>query len=217
MKRVLKCLALIAVSLCLAAPGASWATVYDLPATADATVDNVEPDFNYGAQNQLPIIAFFLGNIYNRAFLKFDLSITAGETITGANLYLYCTSPGGRNADLFYVANDSWGEDTITWNNQPDPGALLSGVTPSPEGWIMWDLMPNWTPDIDGFVSLLLKASAEDTGGFGARFLSDEYNPDPTLRPYLRVTTNPVPIPGAVWLLGSGLLSLVGIRRFRKG
>ncbi len=27
---------------------------------------------------------------------------------------------------------------------------------------------------------------------------------------------NPVPIPGAVWLLGSGLLGLVGIRRFRN-
>ena len=29
--------------------------------------------------------------------------------------------------------------------------------------------------------------------------------------------TNPVPLPGAAWLLGSGLLGLVGLRRFRKG
>jgi hypothetical protein len=31
------------------------------------------------------------------------------------------------------------------------------------------------------------------------------------------LTYNPVPIPGAVWLLGSGLLGLVGWRRSRKG
>ena len=28
---------------------------------------------------------------------------------------------------------------------------------------------------------------------------------------------NPVPIPGAVWLLGSGLIAMVGIRRGKKG
>ena len=28
---------------------------------------------------------------------------------------------------------------------------------------------------------------------------------------------NEVPLPGAVWLLGSGLLGLIGVRRFRKG
>ena len=27
---------------------------------------------------------------------------------------------------------------------------------------------------------------------------------------------SPVPIPGALWLLGSGLIGLIGIRRFRK-
>lgn len=31
------------------------------------------------------------------------------------------------------------------------------------------------------------------------------------------ISVNAVPIPGAVWLLGSGLLGLVGLRRFRKG
>ncbi len=31
------------------------------------------------------------------------------------------------------------------------------------------------------------------------------------------LTVTGVPLPGAVWLLGSGLLGLVGLRRFRKG
>jgi hypothetical protein len=33
----------------------------------------------------------------------------------------------------------------------------------------------------------------------------------------LQAQLRPVPIPGAVWLLGSGLLGLAGLRRFRKG
>ena len=32
----------------------------------------------------------------------------------------------------------------------------------------------------------------------------------------LRGDTNEVPVPGAIWLLGSGLLGLVGVRRRRQ-
>jgi hypothetical protein len=32
----------------------------------------------------------------------------------------------------------------------------------------------------------------------------------------VRIYAEPVPIPAAVWLLGSGLIGLIGIRRFRK-
>ena len=31
------------------------------------------------------------------------------------------------------------------------------------------------------------------------------------------ITGEPVPIPGAVWLLGSGLIALVGLRRRSRG
>ena len=31
------------------------------------------------------------------------------------------------------------------------------------------------------------------------------------------VSVDPIPVPGAVWLLGSGLLGLLGLPRFRKG
>ena len=47
-------------------------------------------------------------------------------------------------------------------------------------------------------------------GRFWARNISDDWNTNAT---YM----NPVPIPGAVWLLGSGLMGLVAVRRKAKG
>ncbi len=70
----------------------------------------------------------------------------------------------------------------------------------------------------------------EETGGYGTGdiilyFLSKDYTPDgfdeherqlpgDGFQPYLEV--NLVPIPGAIYLLGSGLMALIGFRRRRR-
>ena len=57
------------------------------------------------------------------SYLKFDLgSIPNSEVITGATLNLYQFLGGGFaliGTNLFRFANDSWSENTLTWNNQP--------------------------------------------------------------------------------------------------
>jgi len=72
------------------------------------------------------------------------------------------------------------------------------------KGW--QEFSTNWISTSGGTVTLALVDTA--TGENGNDFVLDDIT-------FARV--NPVPIPGAVWLLGSGLLGLVAIKRkFRK-
>lgn len=59
---------------------------------------------------------------YYRAFLKFDLSGLPPGPITSAELRMKVTaveSGGDNNVVLMRVEDDSWSEQTVTWNNQP--------------------------------------------------------------------------------------------------
>jgi hypothetical protein len=74
------------------------------------------------------------------------------------------------------------------------------------------------TFDIGGTLyTLKLLGFGADADHLVSQFESNEHATNSTLL-WAKITTEtpPVPIPGAVWLLGSGLLGLVGLRRFRK-
>lgn len=74
-------------------------------------------------------------------------------------------------------------------------------------------IINDWTwVDLSGLGNvdtLTFSETSSDTGAYGmntpAYFALDD------------VTSSPVPIPGAVWLLGSGLFGLIGIRRRKQG
>jgi len=73
-------------------------------------------------------------------------------------------------------------------------------------------ILSNWTwLDLSGLGeidTLTFSESSSDVGSWGMN--------TPAYFAFDDVTGSPVPIPGAVWLLGSGLLGLVGIRRKQK-
>ncbi|CAA6689513.1 MULTISPECIES: DNRLRE domain-containing protein [unclassified Lentimonas] len=64
---------------------------------------------------------------YNHGFLKFDLSSSGISNVTTATLRLKISElnpavldeGSSRNILLFRVADDSWSESAVTWNNQP--------------------------------------------------------------------------------------------------
>lgn len=65
---------------------------------------------------------------YNRnSYLKFDLSQITG-TVLQATLYLTPTSQGQNKITNYanYVADNSWTETGITWNNQPQTAGQMS-------------------------------------------------------------------------------------------
>ena len=129
-----------------------------------------------------------------RVLLKFDLSgIPESAIITDADIYLYCYNVlGNRNLQLYSVIDDSWGEGTAHWNNQPAHIALLlQFAKPGSTGWRVYSgiNIDNFVIDEfdnDKIVSFKIKLDNEATGSFHRDvYYSKEYN---GLDSYLQVT-----------------------------
>lgn len=164
-----------------------------------------------------------------RTYMRFDLSsIPDSDQLVEATLALYQIKGAGlalHGDRVHYVVDDNWDEMSITWNTRPDngvPGDLIGQNNDGYDhrGWSYWDLLANgvWSPSADladNSLSLLLKET--ELGTMSHNWNSKEYSGNTSLRPYLEITTTPIPIPGALWLLGSGLMGLLGVRRkFKK-
>jgi hypothetical protein len=109
-----------------------------------------------------------------RSYLRFDLSsLPETFTLERARLRLfteiYTTIPA-TVVDLYRVADDSWAESTITWNDQPGPAsAVWATTTVASLQETYWDFTANWDPaaDVaDDALSLLLRLEREDLEGF---------------------------------------------------
>jgi hypothetical protein len=65
----------------------------------------------------------------NDGYFMFDISaIPGGQVVTSATLVTksHKNETTGGNSYLYSVAGDSWDEQTITYNNAPSAGSLLS-------------------------------------------------------------------------------------------
>lgn len=233
---------LLAALLLLAAPLPALAASYVLMPVDDTFAYSGEPALAHG-----DLSGISTGYAYPHteagwiSYLKFDLgAIPAGEVITGATLNLYKFIVGAGygpiGTNLFRFADDSWSEESLTWNNQPlgisGNGTPYFGtfVASNPDGfnyvgWSQWNLFSQsaWDPaadQADGFLSLQL---AEAYGGDQSHNWCSKES-DPTYcpaeaghQPYLEVTTAAVPLPGVAWLAGTAFLSLPLFSRRRTG
>lgn len=210
----------------LSLSGAAWGASYTLLPLKDAHVFSLWPDTNYGSEP-----AHATGCDYGywliRLYLGFDLgSLPDGEVITSARLHMYHflgMGYGATGVHVHHLADDSWQEGLITWNTRPDPDVSLSPeISYNPAAghdfpaWMEWDLLEGagWDPALDQAdktLSLLLKES--EGGDQGHNYYSREYADDPSLQPWLEVTTAQVPLPAGIWLLGSGLIGVIGFGR----
>ncbi|WAC08890.1 MAG: DNRLRE domain-containing protein [Thermodesulfobacteriota bacterium] len=164
-----------------------------------------------------------------RGFLQFDLSgIPDNAIITTAELWVYYGGANPQNCSLYYVPSDSAVTNTMSWNSQPAPSgaALDEQFLDMNNRWTTFNILAvpnvwNFASDLsDNLLSLLIKG-CESSGGpyILSQFSTLEALPGTDLDPYLVIeyTVRPVPIPAALWLVGSGLIGLFGFRRkFRK-
>ncbi len=113
-------------------------TIVIQPGTADgkdAKVKSMSPDQNLGYSTDITAHAFDLGSDtnYTRSFIEFDLSaLPPSSIIFEAKLSLFIASdlpnypPGqsGENEWCIRRVTETWGEDQVTWNNQPSSTTL---------------------------------------------------------------------------------------------
>jgi len=117
----------------------------------DTPQDSYKPESMYiGWYNPTPA--------YENAYLKFDLRGIATGTVIGAStpvflkIYAYTSwpSPGGPRTNFlcYWVDNDSWAEENLTWNNSSpyyyNVDNLIDNVyfedVDYPGAWLTWDV-----------------------------------------------------------------------------
>jgi hypothetical protein len=197
-------------------------------------------DHNFG---EFPFILAWANYPYYgaRSYLKFDLSaIPAGEVVTLARLNLFQFEGGGyaSGLDVIRVADDTWSEGTITWNDQPvlvpeakDLIAENPALTGGERGWVSFDLLASgvWDPSIDlaqsdGKLSLIIRISGGEVSTQRShQFCSGEAGELDCLiggelgpvggRAAQLVIATPEPALGATMGAGFAALGLAGVSR----
>jgi hypothetical protein len=100
------------------------------------TNPNGGPNFLYHGQ---------YGSCYDRTLIQWDLSqIPAGATIVSAEMRLWCEAFYGTQsgAPVYYLIEESWDENTVTYNTQPAWSAAVTaaGSWPDTGEWHVVDV-----------------------------------------------------------------------------
>ncbi len=99
-----------------------------------------------------------------RSYLKFDVTGLSG-TVTNVKLRLWVTDGTDNGAAWYRIADNSWGQATLTWNNAPPPlaGSLVGDPAAVAVGaWLEIDITPYVTANgIYSFANLPTSANGE--------------------------------------------------------
>ncbi|HEX6759723.1 MAG TPA: DNRLRE domain-containing protein, partial [Propionibacteriaceae bacterium] len=107
----------VPAGLVLSASSASAATPVTVIAGADSYVDSALPTSNFGTRTSFPVD----GSPLQIAYLKFN--IPSGTALSGGvKLRIFAQSTHSIGATSYSVANTSWTETGITYNNAPALG-----------------------------------------------------------------------------------------------
>jgi PKD repeat protein len=147
----------------------TWTIVVSDPATefnscpveADAFLNAESPDANFGTVPNSRIDTDIRHGIFR---VKYPLD---GNEIMNASLHI-ASKYGANDCALRYIADDSWGENTVTWNNQPASGIVIS-TSDYREGWGVFDITEAVKNEKDSTISVLLYETASEWQEFRYR------------------------------------------------
>ncbi len=100
------------------------------------------------------------------AYLRFDLSSLDTNTMDKVTLRLKVAENYGTGGahTLQAVADDNWGETTLTWSNKPAAGAVMDSATPAATGWIELDVTAQVFAEMAGDQVASFVLSSADPG-----------------------------------------------------
>lgn len=134
-------------------------------AVADSYVDASKPTTNYGSAVTLrfdasPVVV---------SYLRFTVTGVAG-TVSKVTLRLYANSSNSAGCSVASVADNTWGEKSITSANAPPLGAALATCGPLSSGtWKEIDLTASGVVTGNGTFSFALSTTSSKATSLGSR------------------------------------------------
>jgi len=184
--------AVLAASVIVLPAGSAAASDVFNP-VADSYVDASTPNSNFGSQISVRLDA----DPVRRAYFRFNVRGVGSPT--SALLKVYAESASSVGVAAHAVADNSWNESSITYNNAPTVGALLDTAGAFPGGtWISLKVSAAVTGD--GFVSFALTP----TSTTAIRITSREG----ANKPQLIVPAPPPPSPYVVSRVGDSYVAV---------
>lgn len=142
-------------------PTAPPATEQSYTPVADTFVrGGSDASANFGSSSKLEVKDAGSESYDRRTFLRFDLRSRTGGALSALLKARVSALPNGTPTPVcaYAVNSDSWSESSLTWQNQPTLGAMLSCQNISATGWVQFDVTPfvQQTLSGDRIVSLAL-------------------------------------------------------------
>ena len=105
---------------------------------ADTFVRSDNPTLHPGTKISLSVD----NNPIKHGLLKFSVSGVGSGSIQSVKLRLFCLDASDKGGDFYRVADNSWQENTVTWNTEPaaDPTSIASLGAVSVNTWYEVDL-----------------------------------------------------------------------------
>lgn len=105
--------------------------------SADAYVNADYPSTNYGTGITLRVD----GSPIVRSFLRFAVSGLNGQPVVAAELRIYANSSSSAGITAWQVADNTWGETTITYSNMPPlSNTIATSAAVTGGAWITLDV-----------------------------------------------------------------------------
>jgi hypothetical protein len=179
----------------LFANGSAGAATSTLTPVADTYVQADQPGTNFGRSTGIRVD----GSPVTNGYLRFNVSVPAGEVVTKATLRLYTASSSGSGFTVHAVASTTWGETTTTYSNAPAIGAQVAASGSYPGGaYVSVDVTP--VVKGSGLVSMAIRRTSTSSNTYRSREASSN-------RPQLVVASAAPPPPTGqtiVYALGDG-------------